>query len=491
MYLNQLEKVKEQFENAICRQTFMSKDQLDVLLNPLILEMKDHPDMRPEEWISSLVARYYENSARILDGKDIVIPGGSFALDVNHMKVRFQHGYFDSQETKKVAEDTIFDIASISKDFTQTINRYLIREGYYDWDSKVVDLDPEFKSLPSDLTIYDLVSFDVSFKQLGNETNPKGYYTNETTNEDAIRLFKEGISVEKKGNYYYCDQGMMILAEVMKTVTRKSYEELFDLVIAQKFGVSEVYTRLSRPEIERFTGSPNASLGLVNDVKANAFGGVSGHAGVKATANGLVDYMMRRNMTKKIPSDDLVFNSRWGGLMTEKGNPSNRGVFGNWNIANSKGIDGSDSPIGASKYGYTLQGSTRVHSGFDFYDLPFGNSANANAILTNPASLTAEEAMNLEDKINSARKKGAMERGLEFKPIPKILSRFEMKLNGVPTSFIQTDIRFYVPVGKSTDLLINETDALQLQLMFIEQVCKAYEGSNYQVEYCSDPVRRR
>lgn len=490
MYLNQLEKVKDQFEEVICRQTFMSKDQLDALLNLLILEMKDHPDMRPEEWISSLVAHYYENSARVLDGKDIVIPGGSFALDVNHMKVRFQHGYFDNQQTKKVDENTIFDIASISKDFTQTINSYLIKEGYYNWNSKVVDLDPKFKNLPSELTIYDLVTFDVSFKQSGNENNPKGYYADEATNEDAIQLFKEGISVASLGNYYYCDQGMMILAEVMKTVT-KSYEELFDLAIVQKLGVSEVYTRLNPSEIERFTGSPNASLGLVNDAKANAFGGVSGHAGVKATANGLVDYMILRNMTKKGPSVDLISNSRWGGLMTEKRNPSNRGVFGNWNIANSKGIDGSDSPIGASKRGYTLQGSTRVHSGFDYYDLPFGNSVNANAILTNPASLTTEEAINLEDKINSARKKGAMERGLEFKPIPKILSRFEMKLNGVPTSFIQTDIRFYVPVGKSTDLLINETDALQLQLMFIEQVCKAYEGLDYQVEYCSDPVRSR
>ena len=474
--MNNIEKIKEQYITAITSQSYISKEALEEVLRPVMEIISQNKDATPNEWITEMLKNateiYKEDQMQVLNNENVEIPGMSLAVDVNDMKVRLNEGYIDVAKTKPMCPQAIFDIASITKDFTLTINDYLIKEGYYNLDSKIVELDPGFKSLPADLTVRELVNFSVAF-------NPDGYYVKEKNSEDATKLLKENIKVTTRDIYNYNDYGMMILGKVMENVTGKSYDELFKHYINDTLQVDGVYTRLDKIQKALFTGTPNASLGLVNDSKANAFGGVAGHAGVKATADGLTTYMKNRTYSPNKPNEieELMARTNWGGLYTASKAKAERGFYGNWNIANPKGVDASDSPIGASKKGYSLNGSTRTHTEIDLYKLPYNYGLATDALLTNPATMTKEKAVELEKKLG-------MDPGT-------ILTSYTMDFAGTPQEFMQADIRRYAKVGLTTDRLINAADRLKLRLMFIEQVAKAYETPDYWIHYHNDYSKTR
>lgn len=92
-----------------------------------------------------------------------VVPGLSIAI-VHDDKIVFAKG-FGVREVGKpeiVDEDTVFQLASVSKCLASTVVAVLVSEGKVDWDSQISELDPGFQLsdpwVTRDLTIRDLLS---------------------------------------------------------------------------------------------------------------------------------------------------------------------------------------------------------------------------------------------------------------------------------------------------------------------------------------------
>lgn len=56
---------------------------------------------------------------------------------------------------RKMSDDALFDLASITKFYTQVVLYNLINEGYFSFDDKIKELDPRFINL-GNVTIRDI-----------------------------------------------------------------------------------------------------------------------------------------------------------------------------------------------------------------------------------------------------------------------------------------------------------------------------------------------
>lgn len=91
------------------------------------------------------------------------VPGVAVAV-VYHDKVVYLRGFGVRKAGRRarVDENTVFQLASVSKPIASTVVAALVGEHEVDWDDRIVDLDPEFKlsdpNVTEQVTIRDLLS---------------------------------------------------------------------------------------------------------------------------------------------------------------------------------------------------------------------------------------------------------------------------------------------------------------------------------------------
>lgn len=97
------------------------------------------------------------------------IPGYNVEINTGKLNVNTHGGSLNSLNSPMV-RNAIFDVASITKLYTQIIDYNLIREGYYQQDMIVSDLHPDFKNA-TNLSIKMLKQFNFSYNINGNIDN--------------------------------------------------------------------------------------------------------------------------------------------------------------------------------------------------------------------------------------------------------------------------------------------------------------------------------
>ena len=121
----------------------MDHDKLNGLLEEVSQILTYGKDKTKKEMVEELIKRYTNDIATILNDRDL-IPGYSVGVHVGNTTIQMMEGYTDSTRSKKIDENTMFDIASCSKLFTQIIAYNLIHDGILSFDDKVMELDPRF-----------------------------------------------------------------------------------------------------------------------------------------------------------------------------------------------------------------------------------------------------------------------------------------------------------------------------------------------------------
>ena len=240
-------------------------------------------------------------------------------------------------------ENTIFDIASMTKLYTEFILFDVIDEYGLSLDTKIRDIVSFYESI-GDLTLMDLISFNNTYKTKIDIRECK----NKKEAIEALRTIY--IDEEKIGYYLYTDLPIMVLTDIMEEYTSLSYKELFDKYIISKYNLNDTYLDINMGE-RYITVNKN----LVNDPKANIMGGYYGHGGVKASSKDFIKFL------------NSVFESKYRDLFTTVSKTLNsdgsacvkKALIGNLNLS----VSNDDSL--ASKYlpkeGFAIQGSVRCH----------------------------------------------------------------------------------------------------------------------------------
>ena len=266
------------------------------------------------------------------------IPSGVISISVNGETTYINIGkhHYD--------ENTIFDIASMTKLYTEFILFDVLHDYNLTLDNKIGDLVEEYSSI-KDLTLRDLIGFNNTYKTTIDMRNC-------TNKEDALNALRTAyIEPEKQGIYLYTDLPIMILTDIMEMYTKMSYKELFQKYIINKYKLTDTYLDINTTE--RYV---TLNKNMTNDPKANIMGGYYGHGGVKTTSKDLIKFL---NVVFDNENKDL-FTTTSSAIDNETGKPIlKKSVIGNLNL--SRNDDDSLASRYLPKMGFAIQGSVRCH----------------------------------------------------------------------------------------------------------------------------------
>jgi len=265
------------------------------------------------------------------------IPSGIVTISVNDNNIYIPFG------NNKYDKNTIFDIASMTKIYTEMILFDVIDEYGLNLSTKIGDLTGFYKNIDY-LTLMDLISFNNDYRtQIDiRECNNK---------KDAINALRTAyITPEGVGYYKYTDLPIMILTDILETYTKKSYKELFNKYIIQKYNLKNTYLDIDRDDY--ITLNKN----MTNDPKANIMGGYYGHCGVKTTSEEFIKFFSKVLDNK----NNKLFYTK---SLTKKADDTireNKALVGNMNLPVST-IDSLASSY-ITNEGFAIQGSVRCHA---------------------------------------------------------------------------------------------------------------------------------
>lgn len=261
----------------------------------------------------------------------------------------------------KINEDTLFDVASITKLYTLILLFVLEKEGLIDLNKKVSDINPDFKNL-EDFTLNDLVRLHGELRTNGNITTAK-------SKEEAYEILKTlYLSSNSREENKYNDFGAIVIGDTIeKVISEKLGEEMtFDEImykyLIEPLGLHQTYFNPLRNNV---AGNGNFNR-LVHDPKARILGGALGHAGIFVTSEDLaklskalfrVNYY-DRGLIRKTQLDRL------GEITFPNSNQSNKGNLGIY-VKHPLGFDKTFTPPEFSTGSFSHQGWTGSLATFD------------------------------------------------------------------------------------------------------------------------------
>ncbi|KAK1923922.1 putative beta-lactamase [Papiliotrema laurentii] len=199
-------------------------------------------------------------------------------------------------------EDTIYDMASISKLFTTILALDQLGQGTIQLDHTVASYLPEFATNnKSDITILQLLTHTSGF-----DADPvPPLYPNYTTYDARREACITQAPINPPGStFLYSDLNFLNLGFVLETVTGKSLDQLLHDQLTSKLGMSDTFYNVGNKPAEQLPNyyrtaateyqiqvlgqneppRPQPVRGSVHDENSWSLNGVAGHAGVFSTA---------------------------------------------------------------------------------------------------------------------------------------------------------------------------------------------------------------
>lgn len=198
---------------------------------------------------------------------------------------------------RPVGEDSVFDLASLTKLFTGLLLMRLYEQGKIDLDAPVTRYAPAFRNLP-DLTVRQTAWFERAVR------TPERVDQAATREEALARLF--AASAEENGPRPYSDMPAMVIKYVLEGAGGASYMDLLRREILEPLGMGETFClvpaelrprcvstdREHRIEQGRYILRDGVAPGTPHDPKARILSlegdDCPGHAGLFSTAGDMI-----------------------------------------------------------------------------------------------------------------------------------------------------------------------------------------------------------
>lgn len=433
-------------------------------------------DKTPEEIIDILIRDAIEQYNNVLEKH--CIPGYTAAAKVGNISLAIFAGK-TAYNGEAMSEDTLFDIASMTKFYTQVVVYNLIKEGRLTRKDKIRDLDDRFSEL-GNVTVSDILRFAVEYKTPGRIDDA------DTTEEALKRLYGTYVASDYAGRlvigkHDYSDIGMMIIKEVIERITEKSFEDLICEYIVTPLELENTYLTVPEDKYHLVTATPNASIGHVTDMKANMLkGGYSGHSGIITNYKDIQAVMLAAKQGIILPKNkvkDTYTPSTLYRKDTQNDDgtivPGKRmdyyGKMGNTTVANYDGVEKS-----------------WVDS-VDTYDtVGIGGSSGVNAAASrdssymigfNPGNVAPEYAKEVIERANAK----LIAKGKNPYDVRQIITPSVRTIDGKKVKFYYFDPRVILPVTPKEDS-VRKMAEVTAKLRFLDFVIQKAE-KGYQVDY--------
>ncbi|NNF57952.1 MAG: serine hydrolase [Rhodothermaceae bacterium] len=226
--------------------------------------------------------------------RDRAFPGAALAVGRGGVLVRLRgYGHFTYAGVDRVTAQTPYDLASLTKVIaTTSAAMKLVEEGHLDLDAPVARYLPAFGQRGKErVTIRHL---------LAHSAGQRAFYPFHTDDVVPDRegildfIYADSIRYRPGTRTVYSDFDMIVLGEVIETITGEPLDRYVDETIFRPLGMTATgFRSTGRRDItvaptetdRRFRG--RTLQGEVHDEAAWLMGGISGHAGLFSTASDL------------------------------------------------------------------------------------------------------------------------------------------------------------------------------------------------------------
>lgn len=299
---------KQNINMQLEQKNLYTRKQYYELLKPVIEVISEYKDYSISEIRSILFKKSgIEEKVRDFINNKEMVPGMIFSYGTNNYKETVvignrQEVTLDKNGTlvpalEKMTDDTIFDLASVTKLFTSLSILKLVEDSVIKLDDEIVNYAPQFKKMKG-ITILDLLSFRVPVKTNGRIDAASSF-------EESEKILFD-IEVDTNSNNYrpYTDMGAMVLKYVIESASGLTYYDYIDKNILKKLNMTDTHVVVPRYKLDRvastnldgkyykdgnFLITKNVPKGTVYDPKSQILGqqlgNLSGHAGLFSTAN--------------------------------------------------------------------------------------------------------------------------------------------------------------------------------------------------------------
>jgi uncharacterized protein YbbC (DUF1343 family)/CubicO group peptidase (beta-lactamase class C family) len=192
-------------------------------------------------------------------------------------------------EREKMTEDTIFDLASLTKVVaTTSCVMKLFEQGRIRINDPVTRYLPEFQGGKSDITVRNLMTHFSGFRpDLDLRPIWSGYETG------IQRALVDKPTLPPGARFVYSDINFVLMGEIVRRLSGKTLAQYAHDEIFGPLGMDDsmfqpnaaLRPRIAPTEIDESTGQP--LRGVVHDETSRFMGGIAGHAGLFSTAGDL------------------------------------------------------------------------------------------------------------------------------------------------------------------------------------------------------------
>lgn len=228
---------------------------------------------------------------------------GAVVLVASHGRIvklsAYGYGYlYADAETRlaqpvRMTEDTVFDLASITKTFTSVAVMRLVEQGALDLDAPAARYLPEFAANgKQDVTIRQLLTHTS-----GLSAGFTGDRRRDTPEQRWQALYEQELQAPPGEKYIYSDLGPIALGRIVEIVSGTTLDRFLAREVIGPLGMwdttynppSSWRTRIAATECQP-PEKRGTLRGQVHDGNAWALGGVAGHAGLFSTASDLARF---------------------------------------------------------------------------------------------------------------------------------------------------------------------------------------------------------
>lgn len=179
-------------------------------------------------------------------------------------------GYADFENKTPLNENTLFDLASLSKQFTAMSIMLLKNQGKLDYAQKIEEIIPDFPY--KNITVKNLLNHTSGLPDYMELFEKKWDKSKIAHNKDVLeylKKYKPKVSFKPGKEYEYSNTGYVVLSLIIEQISGKTYSEFISENIFKPLGMeySKVYnTKYSKNEIVE-----NYAKGYTFDNKSNTY----------------------------------------------------------------------------------------------------------------------------------------------------------------------------------------------------------------------------
>ena len=173
------------------------------------------------------------------------IPGAAVAVIVNDDVVLLEgYGFRDTAGRKPVTPDTVFPIASITKQFTVASLGTLARQGKLDWDKPVRDYMPDFR-VGDDYATLRATPRDLVTHRIGLPRHDMVWFGSSLTREDLYRQLPHlTFNKDIRTRFQYNNFMYMTAGYLAGRLSGRSYEEHVRATLLEPLGMTRTHFAL-------------------------------------------------------------------------------------------------------------------------------------------------------------------------------------------------------------------------------------------------------